>query len=164
MAAFLSHRGGYEPVTIFATALTGGLAGAVGVYLMARRHAQSFGQSRLGRKVLPPEAAAFLLKEYGRYGAFGMFLTRLLPGFRSVVAPFAGLSGLGPVKTLVPIALACLLWYAGITWIGTRVGAEWETIRQTLEGLNRALGIVAVALLVALVSVLIWRRRRRDRA
>jgi len=160
MAAFLSNRGDYQPLAIFGTALAGGLVGAVGVYLMARRHSRSFGQSTVGRKVLPPEAAAFLLKEYGRYGAFGMFLTRLLPGFRSVVAPFAGLSGLNPAQALVPIALACLVWYGTITWLAARVGAEWETILATLEGINRALGVVALALAAGLAAALVWWRRR----
>lgn len=163
MAAFLSHQSEYDPLAIFATAAGSGIVGAAGVYLFTRRHARGFGQTRLGQKLLPPEAAAFLLKEYGRYGAFGMFLTRLLPGFRSVVAPFAGLSGLSFLRTLTPIALACLVWYAAITWIGARVGAEWDTISRVLEGLNQALAIVAVLLAVALVGALIWWRRRRAR-
>lgn len=161
MAAFLSHRGAYETPLIFATALAGGLFGAVVVYAVARRHADGFGRSRLGRALLPPEAIAFLLKEYGRYGAAGMFLTRLLPGFRSVVAPFAGLAGLGAARALAPIGLACLTWYATLTWIGARVGAEWEAIRQVLDGLNRALGIVALVAAAGLVLLVRrWRRRR----
>lgn len=162
MAAFLSHRGSYDPATIFATALVGGVLGAVGVYYLARRHAERFTGSRLGRTLLPPEAAAFLLKEYGRYGAVGIFLTRMLPGFRSVVAPFAGLSGLGPFRSLIPITLACVVWYATLTLIGARLGAEWDAIRRMLEGLNQALGVVAVAL-GGLVVVLLLRRRRRRR-
>lgn len=163
MAAFLSHRGSYDPLTIYATAVTGGLLGAVGVYLIARRHAARFTASRLGRALLPPEATAFLLKEYGRYGAVGIFLTRLLPGFRSVVAPFAGLSGLGPIRALAPIALACVVWYGAITLIGVRLGEEWATIRDALTGLNRVLSVVAAMLAAAIVAFVIWRRRRRRR-
>lgn len=164
MAAFLSHRGAYEPSTIFATALAGGLGGAVAVYAVARRHAAGFARSRVGRKVLPPNATAFLLKEYGRYGAVGMFITRLLPGFRSVVAPFAGLTGLGPVRTLAPISLACILWYATLTFIGARLGAEWEAIRRILGNLNQALGLIALLVAGGLAFLWIrWRRRRGRR-
>jgi membrane protein DedA with SNARE-associated domain len=161
MAAFVSHRGAYEPPVIFATALVGGITGAIVVYLFARRHADAFRQSRFGQLLLPPDAAAFLLKEYGRYGAAGMFLTRLLPGFRSVVAPFAGLAGLGAARALVPIGLACVAWYATLTWIGARVGVEWDGISHVLAGLNRALIVVAVA--AAVVFVLLVRRWRRRR-
>jgi membrane protein DedA with SNARE-associated domain len=161
MAAFLSHRGTYDPAAIFATALAGGLVGAVVVYAVARRHADWFARHRIGRKLLPPEATAFLLKEYGRYGAAGIFLTRLLPGFRSVVAPFAGLSRLGPIHTLAPITAACLLWYATLTWIGTRVGAEWESIRRMLAGLNQALAIAALVLGLGIIALILRRHRRR---
>lgn len=162
MAAFLTHRGAYEPQLIFITALTGGVAGAVGVYWLARQHADRFTRSRLGRKLLPPDAAAFFLKEYGRYGAVGMFITRLLPGFRSVVAPFAGLSGLSAPRALIPIAVACTLWYAVLTFIGVRVGAEWETIRRVFDGINQALGWTAAIVAAVLAVILVrWRRRRR---
>jgi membrane protein DedA with SNARE-associated domain len=163
MAAFLSHRGAYEPTAIFFTALAGGLAGAAAVYGLARRHADRFGQSRLGRKLLPPAAAAFFLKEYGRYGALGMFITRLLPGFRSVVAPFAGLTGLGPVRTMIPIAAAVVLWYGTLTWIGARLGREWEQIRTLLDGINAVLAWAAAVLIALAVAVVVHRRRARRR-
>jgi len=161
MASFLSHRGSYDPLMVMLTALVGGVAGAVTVYTIARRNAASFGRTRLGRAVLPPEATAFLLKEYGRYGALGLFLTRLLPGFRSVVAPFAGLSGLGPFAALAPIVLACVAWYAALTLIGSRLGAEWEAIRRVLDDLNDVLLVAALALAAAIGWRLVRRRRRK---
>jgi membrane protein DedA with SNARE-associated domain len=161
MAAFLSHRGAYDPLAIVGTALAGGVTGAVVVYAVARRHADWFARHRIGRKLLPPEATAFLLKEYGRYGALGIFLTRLLPGFRSVVAPFAGLSRLGPFRALLPITAACILWYTALTFIGTRIGAEWEGIRRILGGLNQVLAVLAVLLAVGIAALVVRRRRRR---
>ncbi|MGE0553803.1 MAG: DedA family protein [Gemmatimonadales bacterium] len=163
MASFLSHRGSYDPLMVMLTALVGGVSGAVTVYAIARRSAASFGRTRLGRAVLPPEATAFLLKEYGRYGALGLFLTRLLPGFRSVVAPFAGLSGLGPFAALAPIVLACLTWYAALTLIGSRLGAEWDGIRGVLESLNDALLVVALTVAVLLAWWIVRRRRNKPR-
>jgi len=161
MASFLSHRGSYDPLMVMLTALVGGIAGAVTVYTIARRNAASFGRTRLGRAVLPPEATAFLLKEYGRYGALGLFLTRLLPGFRSVVAPFAGLSGLGPFAALAPIGLACVAWYAALTLIGSRLGAEWNAIRGVLDDLNDVLLVAALVLAAAIVWWIVRRRRRK---
>jgi membrane protein DedA with SNARE-associated domain len=140
------------------------MSGAVGVYVLARRHADSFGRSRLGRKLLPPAAAAFLLKEYGRYGAVGVFITRLLPGFRSVVAPFTGLAGLGAVRALMPIGLACVTWYATLTFIGTSLGANWDAIRRVLDGLNQALALVAAAVAAGIVWLVLRRRRRKSGA
>ena len=164
VAAVLSHRGHYHPVAIGATAWLGGMAGAAIVYAVAR-HADRLLRSGVGRALLPPNALGFLRREYGRYGALGMFFTRLLPGFRSVVAPFAGLSGLGLRQTLVPIGAALVLWYAALTAIGARLGSEWDVVVRILNGLNRSLGLVALGGLVVLLAGLgVWWRRRRRQA
>ncbi len=164
LAAFLSHQGHYDPFVILAIAWLGGFGGAVGVYLFARRHADRLTGSRLGKALLPPNALTFLRREYGRYGALGMFLTRLLPGFRSVVAPFAGLSALRPAQTLVPIAAALILWYGALTFIGARLGSEWDLVVRILNGLNRSLGIVAIVLLVVIAGAAVWWKRRQRQA
>jgi membrane protein DedA with SNARE-associated domain len=164
LAAFLSHQGHYDPVAIFATAWLGGLSGAVLVYAVARRHADRLLGSRLGQALLPPDALGFLRREHGRYGSLGIFLTRLLPGFRSVVAPFAGLSGLGPRQTLVPIGAALLLWYGALTAIGARIGSEWDLVIRLLDHLNKSLGLVALGLLAVLAGAAVWWKRRRRQA
>lgn len=161
MAAFLSHQGEYDPITIFAVAWVGGLIGAAGVFYFARNHAERLTSSRLGRALLPPEATAFLLKEYGRYGAVGIFLTRLLPGFRSVVAPFAGLSRLSAPQLLVPVSVATALWYAMLVWVGSALGDRWETVVAILDRIYGALGLVAVGAVIGL-SVWGFRRWRRQ--
>ena len=164
MAAFLSHDGSYVPVTIFLTAWVGSLAGAVSVYAGAARFADHFTGSRVGRLILPPRAMAFLLSQYGRYGAFGLFLTRLLPGFRSVVAPFAGLNRIGPARFLVPTALASGLWFAALTWIGVRLGTQWEVVVRVLNTVLSTLGAASGVLVVVLVIGFLWWRRRNPAA
>lgn len=161
MAGFLSHDGRYQPLTIFLTAWAGGVTGAVLVYGTARHYADRFIASRAGRLLLPPDAMAFLLKEYGRYGWFGLFLTRLLPGFRSVVAPFAGLNRIPLWRFLLPVSVASGLWYAGLTWVGARVGDEWDAVVRFLDRLYSTLGAAAGIVLVLLVFGFFWWRRGR---
>ena len=161
MAAFLSHNGRYDPISVFLTAWVSGVTGAALVYVAAAKLADRFIASRVGRMVLPPDAMAFLLKEYGRYGWFGLFLTRLLPGFRSVVAPFAGINRIPLPRFLVPVALASGLWYGALTWLGARLGDEWDLVVRLLDGLYSALGAVAVVVAIVLViGFILWRRRR----
>jgi membrane protein DedA with SNARE-associated domain len=161
LAAFLSHGGEYQPLTIFAVAWAGGLTGAATVYWISARFADRFIASRVGRLLLPADAMAFLLKEYGRYGWLGLMLTRLLPGFRSVVAPFAGLNRIPFGRFLVPVGLASGLWYAGLTWIGARVGDRWNTVVGILDRLYSALGAAALVVAGLLVIGFVWWRRNR---
>jgi membrane protein DedA with SNARE-associated domain len=161
LAAFLTHRGTMEPLTIFLVAWGFGVGGAVLVYWASRRFGRRFFHSRLGRRVISPGAFAAIEREYLRFGMLGMFIFRLLPAFRSVVAPFAGFVNLPPGRTLLPIVLATGTWYAALTLLGTKVGSEWETINATLRRLNTGLGIAAAILLLALA---IWFQRRRKAA
>ncbi|MEO8449963.1 MAG: DedA family protein [Gemmatimonadota bacterium] len=163
LAAFLSHQGKIHPLSVFATAWIGGTVGAVAVYLVARRHAPRFRASRIGQRTLPPSAIAFMEKEYHKYGALGIALVRVLPGFRAVVAPYAGLAGLSAPRALIPIIAACGLWYGGLTWLGVGVGSEWGAIQRRLDSLGSGLWVVTGALVVVIAVIWIRRRRRGKR-
>lgn len=163
MAGFLTHQGTYDPTAIFLTAWIGGIAGAIVVHWVAAHYADRFVTSRIGRIVLPPEALAFLLKEYGRYGMAGLFLTRLLPGFRSVVAPFAGLNRIALWRLMLPVTVATGLWYAALTWVGTKAGDQWDVVVSIVDRIYSTLGIASAVLLAALiVGFLLWRRKRKS--
>ncbi len=160
IAAFLSHDGTYRPLAIFLTAWVGSLVGAVAVYAGAARYSDRFTASRAGRLIVPPAAMAFLLQQYGRCGAAGLFVTRLLPGFRSVVAPFAGLNRIGPARFLIPTALASAVWFGTLTWIGARLGDQWEVVIRVLNSIYSMLGAASGILVVLLVAGFLWWRRR----
>lgn len=158
LAAFLTHRGTLDPLTIFLVAWGGSFGGGVLVYWASLRYGRRFFASRLGRRLISPGTFATIEREYLRFGILGMFVLRLLPAFRSVVAPFSGLVGLSAARTLLPMMVASGLWFAGLTLLGSRLGAEWDTIRSTLEKLNTGLGIAAAVVAGALV---VWFLRRR---
>ena len=161
LAAFLVHRGTMNPITIFLVAWGFGTAGGIVVYLVARSFGRRFFAGRVGRRLISPGTFAAIEREYLRFGVLGMFLFRMLPAFRSVVAPFAGFVNLSPARAILPITAACAVWYGGLVLLGTTVGSEWETIRTTLGRLNTGLGIVAFILLAGLV---LWVRKRRREA
>jgi uncharacterized tellurite resistance protein B-like protein len=89
-------------------------------------------------------------------------VSRFLPGLRAVVPPFAGLVGLSPARTFIPMALASAIWYGGLIILATLIGSNWERINRIILGINRTLGIAAVLIIVVgTVAYLIRRRRRR---
>lgn len=162
LAGFLTRQGAMHPGEVFAVAWAGGGLGAIGVYLVARRHSARFRASAAGRRLLPPAATAFMEKEYRRFGALGIALVRILPGFRAVVAPFAGLSGLSAPRALPPMIVASGLWYAGLIWLGVGLGSEWTAIQRRLDGLGRGMWLITGAVVLVIGLVWMWRRRRRS--
>jgi membrane protein DedA with SNARE-associated domain/uncharacterized tellurite resistance protein B-like protein len=165
LGSFLSHRHVTTPLAVFLVTWTANLAGAAGVYLAARRYGRRLFASPTGRRLLAPRSLAIMEREYLRFGVIGIFLSRFLPGIRAVVPPFAGLVGLGAVRTFVPMGVASAIWYGGITLLGALIGAEWSRITALIAGVNRTLGILAlgVAAAAAVWYLMRARRRRRER-
>jgi membrane protein DedA with SNARE-associated domain len=159
VGGFLTQHSGVSPTAVWLIGWLGNFAGAVAVYLVAGRYGRRFMASPLGQRLLPGDAIVSMEREYLRFGMAGVFFARLLPGFRSFIAPFVGLVGLPPIRALAPIFLASGLWYGFLTWIGVRLGAEWEAISRFLGHLNRTLAIVAIVVAIA-VAFYFWRRSR----
>lgn len=163
LGAFLSHRGVTTPLGVFLVIWICNMLGATIVYVLARRYGRRLFASRAGRRLVSPRALAVIEREYLRFGIAGIFVARFLPGFRAMVAPFAGLAALGVARTLIPMGIASALWYGAITLLGTALGAEWGTLERILHRVNSTLGIVGG---VAALALLVWwalRRRRRAR-
>ena len=163
LGAFLSHRGVIDAFTVFLVCWIANVSGAVGVYFMARRFGGSLFGTPIGRRILSPEAIARVERGYIRYGLPGIFLGRLLPGIRAVVAPFVGLLRLPPARAILPIAIASAIWYGVVTWIGRYLGGSWERIERIIGQLNATLAIVAAALVAGGV-VWAWRARLARKA
>lgn len=164
LAAFLSHRGGTDAGTVYLVTWVTNVLGAGLVYLLARRWGKPFFASRVGRRLVTPEAVVAVERGYLRLGLVGLFLARLLPGFRSFTAPFAGLVRLGAIRAFVPIALASALWYGGIIFFAARLGRDWSSVSEFISGLNRTVGSLALAIAVGLLAWWLVRQRRRSRA
>ena len=114
----------------------------------------------MGRKLLSPAVLAHVERAYERHGTYGIFFSRLLPIWRAVVAPFAGIAGLSPARTLSPVALASGLWYGLLTILVVRLGTNLESVLALLGRVNRGLAISAAVALVAVGLVVWWRMRR----
>jgi membrane protein DedA with SNARE-associated domain/uncharacterized tellurite resistance protein B-like protein len=163
LGAFLSHRGVTDPLAVFLVVWVCNVAGALAVYLVARRYGRQLFASPRGRKLVAPESIAIIEREYLRFGIGGIFLGRFLPGIRAVVPPFAGIVNLSPLRAAIPIALASAVWYGGVTLLGSVLGAQWERIAAILASVNQVLGLLAVIIVVAWAARMYLRGRRRRR-
>ena len=97
---------------------------------------------------------------YARHGSYGIFFSRLLPVWRGVVPPFAGVARVPAWRALIPIALASALWYGGIVFLVVRLAPTLDQAIAVLGRVNRLLGATALVLVGLVLLVIVWVKRR----
>ncbi|HUG37336.1 MAG TPA: DedA family protein [Candidatus Limnocylindrales bacterium] len=142
-----------SPRGIFLTTWLCNVVSALVVYRLAYRHGRGFFADGFGRHVLRPHQMERMQRFYARWGTLAIFFTRFLPGLRSVVPVFAGVTLQGWVPVAVPIAVASAMWYGALVWLGAWAGRRLSLLDALLGRLNSVLGIAALVLTVA---VLVW--------
>jgi membrane protein DedA with SNARE-associated domain len=161
LGAFLAGRGMLSGWAVFGITWAANVGGAVWVYALARRQGRAFFETPTGRKLLSPSALIHLERAYDRHGTYGIFLSRLLPVWRAVVAPFAGIARVSPARALIPVGLASGLWYGTLTVLVMRLGTNLDIVLAQLGRVNRVLGIGALVALAAAVALIVrWRIKR----
>lgn len=160
LGAFLAGRGTLDPWMVFGIVWVANVGGAAALYGLARRYGRPLFQNPLGRRLLPATVLAHLERQYDRHGAWGIFLSRLLPVWRGVVTPFAGIAGLRPGRALPPVAFASAVWYGGLTALVVCLAPSLETVLIDLGHVNRVFGGAALIVLAALVVIVLRRMKR----
>src|SRR2546430_7261501 len=90
--------------------------------------------------LLTPPVLAHIEAQYQRHGTYGIFVSRLLPVWRAVVPPFAGIAGLSAPRALIPLALASALWYGLLTVLVASLGTNLDAVVAALAHVNWVLG------------------------
>jgi membrane protein DedA with SNARE-associated domain len=160
LGGFLAARKGASPWPAFLVVWGGNMAGVVLMYFLGRRYGTAVIERRykLDRS---GTADARVLHWHQRYGTLAFFLSRFVPGVRAVVPPVAGALRIPFPGAMVAIAAASGLWYGAITWVAFRAGNNWEALLATIGRLGGWTAAGAAGLLLALVGVWYFRRRRR---
>ena len=145
---------------VFALTWAANVGSGAAVYALARRHGALVSRGFLGRHIFTPNTVAHIEAQYRRHGAYGIFLSRLLPVWRGVVMPFAGIARVPPWRALIPMALASAVYYGTLTYFVSRLGTDLEDVLGVLRHVNTVLAIVAGVLLLIVVLWIVRRRRR----
>jgi membrane protein DedA with SNARE-associated domain len=149
LGAFLSGRGLMNAWLVFGLGWTANVGSAAAVYFLSRRYGRPFFRGGMGRRLLSRQVLERIELEYARHGTYGVFLARLLPIWRGVVMPFAGLARLHPARALVPMALAGALYYGLLTWLVVTLAANLDDVVRFLQRVNAVTAVLALGLLVA---------------
>ncbi len=88
---------------------------------------------------------------FKKYGDKVIFISRLLPGVRTVISLPAGMFEMDIKKFVIYTTVGCLLWSAILTYIGLVLGANWNS----LEPVYRKFEFLVVALIVIGIIVYI---------
>ena len=160
LGAFLAGRNLMDPWLVFGLTWTANVGSGAAVYALARRRGRALFQGVLGRRLFSDATIARISEQYERHGTWGIFLSRLLPVWRGLVMPFAGIAGVPPRRALVPLALASGLYYGALTFLVTTLGTNLEDVLRVLGRVNVVLAALAAALLLA---ASLWTLRRLKR-
>jgi membrane protein DedA with SNARE-associated domain len=160
LGAFLAGRGIMDPWMVFGLTWTANVSSGAVVYALARRHGRALFQGVLGRRLFSDATIARIEEQYQRHGTWGIFLSRLLPVWRGLVMPFAGIARVPAWRALIPLAAASALYYGALTFLITTLGTNLEDVLRVVGRVNTVLAVLAVALLLAAA---LWTLRRLKR-
>lgn len=160
LGAFLAGRGTLDPWAVFGVVWVGNVSSAALVYAVGRRYGRAFFSGRLGRRLLSERTLAHIAEAYAEHGTWGIMVSRLLPVWRAVVPPFAGVAGVAAWRAIVPMAAASAIYYGALTFLISTLGTNFEVVTRFVGRANLVLGIVALVLLALFAR---WTIRRLKR-
>lgn len=97
---------------------------------------------------------------FARHGKLTVFIGRLLPVIRTYISFPAGIAKMDLKEFSIYTVLGAFPWSLALAYVGVRLGEHWETIKQYTRGLDVA--VVVAVLLVVLWWI--WRRKNNRKS
>lgn len=162
-ATYLLGEGKGNVFLIFSSAALGMILGAGLLYWIALRGGHPLLQ-RYGRYIrLQPDRLARVEAWLKRRGGLAIFLGRLTPGIRVQTALVAGLFRVPGAVFATSVTLSAMVWIFVYVLAGILMQDQYERLHGFIKGQYvLALGILALAFIVATVMLLRGRLRRRE--
>ncbi len=162
LSGYLVWRGKLRLALVLAVGILSAAAGDNLGYWIGRKYGRD-GVERYGRRILvTPERLGSVWGFVGRYGSFGVFAGRFIPGLRFLAGPLAGAAGLRPLPFLVANLLGAALYVPFAVGIGYAIGYG---LGEYVERVRHVVGEVEhVVLIAATIFTLAFLARRALRA
>jgi membrane protein DedA with SNARE-associated domain len=112
----------------------------------------------LGRVFFSIDQLMVAGKWFSKYGSLTIFLSRMIPGIRTLISFPAGAAKMPLAKFLVFTAAGCILWNSVLIYVGYYLGTNWTEVAGVS---HYVLIAVIVALAVLAAAYLAVRRRKR---
>ena len=160
LGSWLAGRGEGSALGAFLATWVGNVGGAAGMYYVGRKHGAGWMHQRFPG-LASGRHEARLQAMYGRYGIAALVVSRLLPGIRAIVPPFAGAMHVPPVRAIGAMALASAAWYGTISYVAFHANAEWSELTRVIQRFGVRVAVVAAVVLAAVALAWLVRHRRR---
>lgn len=153
-SGYLVTTGKFTATGVILAGSVGNLVGSLAAYAAGAYLGRGF-VLRYGRYVLLQRSHLELAESYFRkYGSRSTFISRLLPAVRTYVSLPAGTAKMDLKKFAVLTFGGSLVWNSALTFLGIKLGQEWEGIRKYSSYID--------ALIVAAVVIaIIWYIKKR---
>lgn len=124
--------------------------------------------SKLDQKVIKAGKLKFISKEaldktelwFNKYGYFIILANRFLPGTRSVISFFAGLSELNVKKTAILATGSALVWNAVIIYLGIIFGNNIKLVDKYLSTYSNI--VVAITVVIILFFIIKYFMQKKN--
>jgi membrane protein DedA with SNARE-associated domain len=156
--AALSHFGRLSLPRVIATAVCAAIFGDNLGFAIGRRAGRGLAERHGWRIGLTRRRLAQFDAFFHRHGAKTVFIARFVTGLRVFGALLAGTSGLPWRTFLFYNAAGAIVWSTAVAIVGYALGQSWETLERLI---GRA-GLVALAVVAALIALAVARARREQ--
>lgn len=148
---------GFVPMVVVST--IGSTLGFGTAYWLGRRYGMQIVASRWV-PFLTPDLMARVNRWFERYHGLVIVLNRFMAGTRAVIAFAAGIAKLPFPRTVVYCTLSAAAWNTLLLFVGSQLGSRW----READGILATYGWVVTGILVLVIGVVIWRRRKKATA
>jgi membrane protein DedA with SNARE-associated domain len=160
-AGYMVSLGQLDLWLVVAVSTFAGLAGSMVDYYIGMKGMRILIRRKALAETLFSEGRINLTERwFNRYGSAVVFLSRLIPGFRTLVSFPAGAVKMPLVKFIAYTAAGCLVWNAFLIYIGDYVGANWREIAS----ISHYVIIVASAVILMALAVFLIMRKGKDKS
>lgn len=94
-----------------------------------------------------------------RHGGMALFLSRFIPGIRSLLVVAAAWSGMGRAAVLVPSLASAIVWYGLLAFLAVLLGSNVEAASAFMASYGKLVMAALAAVLVLMVVLRLMGRR-----
>jgi membrane protein DedA with SNARE-associated domain len=157
-AGYLSYMGQFNFWLVVAVATVAGIFGSLIDYYIGLKAVQALVRNKvLGKVILSTAQLELAERWFERYGILIIFVSRLIPGFRTTFSFPAGAAKMPLKKFLAFTTAGCLLWNIILVYLGWYLGKNWTAV----AGISRYLIVVSVAAAPVIIVVYLIVRKRK---